>query len=371
MPFDARVQRALAALAGRRAEFRAAVETAYAQTRGFLAAHGPRVDERSRETALELGQFAGGRVDAARFAALVTAARVLSPEEETAVRRCGEVMDEVLAQGDGLFVCDVPPDADLHAAVDAALAEAGRAFGAAAAFQAVKTGEYRAEKRAPALRAFPFRRWSRGERLLAPPLVVAVDGADLQAGVLAEYLDGRQAFVVVVRGAATPAPLARLIAPRSYVAQLSDGDEGAEAALARAAAYGGPSIAALVPPGAARFVHDPAAGGTLARRLGAVVLPAEPPRAAVGGHSVAQQREELSQLAELADLAKLSEAENARHAEANATTAARASASGEGGAHLPPPTSDPSLKVEVLTRWLLAQAGLPASNGVAAGGTPR
>ena len=116
--------------------------------------------------------------DDAEVAPPATAARVLSPEEETVVRRCGEVMDEVLAQGDGLFVCDVPPGADLHGAVEAALAEAGRAFGAAAAFQAVKAGDYHADRHSSALRAFPFRRWSRGERLLAPPLVVAVDGAD-------------------------------------------------------------------------------------------------------------------------------------------------------------------------------------------------
>ncbi|HET9012284.1 MAG TPA: hypothetical protein VFN38_10755, partial [Gemmatimonadaceae bacterium] len=260
MPSDeavSRVQRALEALGARRTGFRAAVETAYAQARGFLAEHGPHSDERARETALELGAFAGGSVDPARFAALVTASRVLSPEEEGIVRRCAEVMDEVLAQGDGLFVCDVPPGGDLRAAVETALAEAGRAFGAAMVFQAVKAGSYRAEQQATALRAFPFRRWSRGERQLAPPLVVSVDGADLHGGALAEYLDGQQKIVVVARGPTSPAPLARLITPRCYVAQLADGASPAPAGLAPVAAFDGPAVAALVPDSAARFVHDP------------------------------------------------------------------------------------------------------------------
>lgn len=344
MPSDDREQRALDALSARRAAFRAAVETAHAQARAFHAAHGPRADDRSRETALALGPFAGGRVDPSRFAALATEARVLALDEETVVRRSAEVMDEVLAHGDGLFTCDVPPGGDLHAEVEAALAEAGRAFGAALVCGAVKAGTYRPDVHGPALRAFPFRRWSRAERLVAPPLVVTVDGADLHAGMLAGYLDGQQKIVVVVRGPATPAPLARAIAPRSYVAQATDAD-----ALAAAVAFDGPALAALVPPSAARFVHDPAAGATLAQRLTGVVLPTAAPRAAVGGHSVAQQREELLLLAE-----------QATPCAPSTTTAVVA----EAPRAAPAAASDDSA-VSALADWLLAQAGL--AGGAAAG----
>ena len=351
MRSDEREQRAVDALATRRAAFRAAVETAHAQARAFHAAHGPRSDDRARETALELGQFAGGRVDPSRFAALTTETRVLGLDEETAVRRSAEVMDEVLAHGDGLFTCDVPPGGDLHAEVEAALAEAGRAFGAAFVCGAVKAGSYRPDVHGPALRAFPYRRWSRAERLLAPPLVVTLDGADLHAGMLAGYLDGQQKIVLLVRGSATPAPLARVIAPRCYVVQATDAD-----ALAAAAAFDGPAIAALVPASAARFVHDPAAGPTLAQRLTGVVVPTAAPRAAVGGHSGAQQREELMLLAELA----------AQRAPANAPADAPAAA-----AALAPPAAaiaSGDSAVNALADWLLSQAGLASA---AAAGSAR
>ncbi|HET7459430.1 MAG TPA: hypothetical protein VFJ74_17390 [Gemmatimonadaceae bacterium] len=367
-----RVQRALDAIAARRAGFRASVEAAQEQARAFLGAHAPRADARARDTALELGLFAGGRIDSARFAAVVAAPRVLSPDEETVIRRCAEVMDEVLAQGDGLFVCELPSGGDLHAAVDAALAETGRAFGAALVFQAVKSGGYRPEQLG-ALRAFPFRRWSRGERLLAPPLLVAADGADLHAGALAEYLDGRQKIVVVLRGAVTPAPMARLVGPRTYVAQLSDADANS-GGLARAMEFDGPAAVALVPETAARFVHDPAAGATLAQRLTIVALPKDSPRAAVGGHSLAQQREELAQLTELANLAVLvgSRTVEAAPASASAQVVVPPGATPNvppalTADHLPLTTAaTDDAAVTALTTWLLAQAGLGSVDGIAA-----
>ena len=378
MPSDdemvSRVQRAFDALAERRAGFRAAVETAYAQARGFLAAHGPRSDDRARETALELGAFAGGRVDASRFAALVTASRVLSPDEETVVRRCAEVMDEVLAHGDGLYACAVPPGGDLHAAVQEDLAEAGRAFGAAMVFQAVRAGSYHADQHAPALRAFPHRRWSRGERLLAPPLIVSVDGADLHAGALAEFLDGQQKFVVIVRGATTPAPLARLIAPRTFVAQLADADVTAPdapvpSALARARAFDGPAIVALVPESAARFVHDPGAGATLAKRLTVIAMPKDAPRSALGGHSVAQQREELALLAELSALgARLSVVGQDERDAQDERGVLEVPRPVDPVHPVRAPSGDSSAAVSALASWLLAQAGLASSS--AAGATP-
>jgi len=54
-----------------------------------------------------------------------------------------------------------------------------------------------------------------------------------------------------------------------------------------------------MPDGAARFVHDPGGGPQLWQRLTVAHLPAAP-RAAVGGHSVAQQADALGQLKALA-----------------------------------------------------------------------
>ena len=198
MPSDERFQGASDMLRAHDGAFRAAVETAYAQVRAYLAAHGSRSEERARETALELGGFAGGRIDVGRLAAVLGTTRVLDQQEETVVRRCAEVMDEVLARGDGLFLCQVAADGDLRATVEEALAVLGRAFGAALVFQAVKTGTYRAEVHELALRSFPFRRWNRQERLLGPPLVVSVDGSALNAPSLAEYLDGGQKIALVI-----------------------------------------------------------------------------------------------------------------------------------------------------------------------------
>ncbi|HEU4563762.1 MAG TPA: hypothetical protein VFS05_03895 [Gemmatimonadaceae bacterium] len=336
MPSDTRLEQARAALRAQSAAFRAAVETARAEMRAWLAAHAVRSDERAREAALELGRFAGGRINIGRFSAVVGATRVLAPEEEAIVRRCAEVMDDVLARGEGLFTCEVPGGGDARAVVEAALAEVGRAFGAAIVFRAVKAGVHHAEQHESCLRAFPFRRWNRGERLIAPPLVVCVDGADLHAAALAEYLDGRQKIVFVVTEPSTPAPLVRLVTPGLFVLQTD-----APAELARLAAADGPGVAALLPETAARFVHDPCGGG-----LEVTHLCAEP-RAAVGGWSVRQQQEELAQLRALADAAAMA-----------AQARARAAAEGNGGA---PAAGEGD--VDAVAGWLLAQAGFAGESG--------
>jgi hypothetical protein len=337
MPSDERLQGAYDALRAHDGAFRAAVETANAQVRASLAAHGSRSEERARETALELGQFAGGRIDVGRLAAVLGTARVLDQQEEAAVRRCADVMDEVLSRGDALFRCVVPTGGDMRATVEESLATIGRAFGAALVFQAVKTGTYRAEVHELALRAFPFRRWNRQERLLAPPLVVQVEGMWLNAPALAEYLDGAQKIVVVIEGESAPAPLARLITPHLFVMQCETPAE-----LARLASVEGPGIAALVPATAARFVHDPATA-----RFEVTQLRAEAPRTSMGGWSAWQQSEDLALLRELAAAETL--AAKAR-AQVNEAAAAPRAVDGER-----------SIGVEELSAWLLAQAGLAGS----------
>ncbi len=337
MPSDERLLGAQDALRARDGAFRAAVETAYAQVRAYLAAHASRSEERARETALELGQFAGGRIDVGRLAAVLGTTRVLDHQEEAVVRRCAQVMDEVLASGAELFVCHVPPGGDLRATVEEALALVGRAFGAALVFQAVKAGTYRPDVHELALRWFPFRRWNRQERLLAPPLAVSVDGSALNAPSLAEYLDGGQKIALVILGESAPAPLARLITPHLFVMQCESPAE-----LARFTATEGPGIAALVPPTAARFVHDP-----VTARLEVTHLRAEAPRSSVGGWSAWQQGEDLALLRALAAAETLAARARAQVIDDDSTTRAHA--------------DEAPVGVEELSAWMLAQAGFAGS----------
>lgn len=334
MRSDDRVNAAQQALQGQGAAFRAAVESTCAAVRAYLAAHGARTEERARETALELGGFAGGRIDVGRFASVLDVSRVLEPAEEAIVRRCVGVMEELLAKED-LFLCHVGPNHDLRTTVDDALANVGRAFGAARVFHAVKIGAYHADEHGPALMRFPFRQWSRAERLVAPPMVVSVDGSALHAAALADLLDGRQKIALVVSGTSTWAPLARLITPHLFVMQT---DSAAD--LTRLAAANGPGVAAVLSTEAARFVHDPAV-----EHLEVTHLRADTPRSAVGGWSVWQQQEELALLRQLA---------------AAEVLASRARAQAGAGSSGLPNGAAQFTDVDELTSWMLSQAGFAA-----------
>ena len=351
MPSDARTPHALEALVEHRARYRSAVATAHDQMAGYLAAHRARTYGRAQTAARELGRFAAGRIDADRFGALFTEPHALTADTTERVERLVGVLAALLAEGDALFVCDVAPGGDVRETVDRAIAHAGRVFGVVLAFQALKTGTYRPERHDAGVLAFPFAQWNRSERLLSLPLVVEIDGADLRADAFTDYLDGRVAIVVVVRGACAPAPLVRLVTPGMLVVQASDVAE-----LRLVANHGGPAIAALVPSDAARFVHDPCAGQTLQTRLRVAAIPSEPPRHPLGGRSVWQQREELAQLRSLAELREIQPA--------TVTTSPAA-------AVVPTTASDPRLvpandgDVDRLTSWLLTEAGLgtPVTGG--------
>jgi hypothetical protein len=118
------------------------------------------------------------------------------------------------------------------------------------------------------------------------------------------------------------------------VLQTSDGQ-----GLDRLAAWDGPGIAALVPESAARFVHDPAAGGAHGKRLSITAVPEQVPRRAVGGLSAAQQTEELGLLRSLAV------------ADARDGAPAAAATAAEGGGPRPEPA-------DKLAAWLLSQVDL-------------
>jgi hypothetical protein len=323
MPSDDRALAALELL-GRPVEtFRSAVAATAEQVRAILGAEDAGADAALDRARAELGAFAAARIDAARFSAPLAAERGLDARARERVRHAHETLRSIQIALDEVLLVDVPPGASLRQAVASRLAELGRAFGAAQAVQLVRHGRYRDAEHERLVRSFPFAWWNRAERRVAPPLVVIVDGADLHAGALAEFVDGAVKIVLVVRGACAPAPLARLVTPGVLVAQAGD-----LSALRRVASFDGPAVAALVPDGAARFTHDPAAAPALSVEF----VPSDVPRHAVGGSSPSQQAEELRQLALLA-------------------------------AAPPPPratlgSAPAAAQAERLAAWLLEQAGL-------------
>ncbi|MBI4539946.1 MAG: hypothetical protein HY704_10615 [Gemmatimonadetes bacterium] len=340
MPSDDRVRLALEALAAPLERFRSALAVTLEQARGILVAQQATANGRARQLAAELGPFAAGRMDVERLAALVASPEALEPAAAKRIERAVDTLRALLSLGDELVTVRVEPGARLCDAAAAALAQVGRAFGAARAIELAKSARYVPAEHDGWLAALPFDDWMRGERRLAPPLVVEVDGHDLRAGGLAEFLDGNQKIVLVVGGESPPAPLVRLITPAVFVLQSGDAS-----GLERLAAWDGPGVAALVPEGAARFVHDPSAGSEPWQRLRVEYAPETAPSRALGGQSAFQQREELRQLVALVTPAAASAAVVA----AAAPAAPAGSPAGEAAA------TDP---VGKLAAWLLSQADL-------------
>jgi hypothetical protein len=303
MQSDQRTMIALSALAEPCARFRNAVETARDQMRAYLATHRTDSDDRAANVTRELGSFASGRIDTNRFSSVFSKVGSVDYQVFSRIERCIAVLDDVLARGDDLFIVDVPKGGNVQVAVDTAFALAGRAFGAVLAFQAAKTGSYRDDQHDRLLDSFPFARWNRSERLIAPPLVVEVDGQDFGGEQLTAFIDGSVRIIAVIRGPSSPAPLARLITPGVLVVESAFTEQ-----LSKLAGFDGPAVAALVPEGASTFVHDPRAGPVLHDRLLIDHL-AGPPGRSLGSRSAWQQREEL---AHLTLLSKIAAEENAQ-----------------------------------------------------------
>jgi hypothetical protein len=292
MPSDQRITEALAAVAAPAQAFHAAVAAAVDQVRALVEANrappaGPAV-----RAAGTLGAFAAGRIDAERFAGLFAGERVLDDRALERMEAALGVLTELAAAGPDACLVDVPSGGSLPAAVGDALAHLGRAFAAARTVEAARTGAAPIDDPAA---PWPVARWNRAERALAPPLVVTVDGTDLAAGGLGAFLDGAQQLVLLVRGPAAPAPLVGLITPGTLVLQDTD-----TAALGQLQGWDGPAVAAVLPAGAARFVHAPPAGATLGERLVVTGLPDAEPVRWLGGRSPWQQTQELAQLRALA-----------------------------------------------------------------------
>jgi len=293
MPSDPAVEPILESLAGPIEAFRSALALTAEQVRGFLAAQtsggsgGPA--ERAR-----LGDFAKGRIDFDRFGSLLAGEPAVDASALGRIEDAYEVLREVERRAEQVVVVHTDPGGDLREAVARTFASVGRAFGAARVFELARTGRYREADHRSFLESFPFHRWSRAERLVAPPLVVHVNGHGLRAEPLVEFLDGGVKIVLKVAGESPCVPLVRLITPGTFVLQTKDAK-----GLDRFAAYTGPGIAALVPEGAALFAHDPALGEDPWDRLRVDFLP-EAGRVPHGGRSARQQAEELRQLQAMA-----------------------------------------------------------------------
>jgi hypothetical protein len=292
--------------------------------------------DHARALAATLGPLGASHIDVDRLAPLLGEESVLSGATLEAAQSASAVLRAITRDPDPGPVT-LPAGESLAGAVGKTLARIGRVFGAAHVVALARAGRFDPSAHAPWLEAYPFSRWNRRERRLAPPVLVSLEGSDLRAGGLAEFLDGAVKLALVVRDdVSPPAPLVRLLTPGLYLAQTHDGSE-----MTPLAAWPGPGVVAWVPSCAAAFVHDPAAGPTLGARFKLLSTPSAP-RHGVGGQSATQLAEELSQLESIAGLATL------------------------GGAAVPPGAAGEASPVDKLAAWILSQAS-PAGTTVESG----
>lgn len=287
--------KALEALAPRVEAFHSAVATAEEEIRTYVTQRRGISEYRAEQALVELGPFAVGRIDPDRFASLLLDVEDLTPEAAGVMERAEEILGG-FAMGTDFHLVSVAKGGDLRDAVKGALNHVGQVFGASRAVELARAGLFDPEQHNHFLSTLPFRKWNRAERQLAPPLVVELEPEDLLPAGLGEFLDGGVKIVLVVEGHTTPAPLARLITPGTYVVQTAD-----PADLAGLARSPHPGVALLFDearPGLARFVHDPDAGGAPWQRLKVSHMPAQPE---VGrGRRAPTWLEELSHLEALA-----------------------------------------------------------------------
>lgn len=286
MQSDERVAAALAALRPRMAAFRFAVSGALERAGSTLAS-----ESGAGQARATLGDFGGRLIDADRFAMISSGAGPLDPVAQAAVECAAVVLETFLRAGDEEFVVDVSPGTSLAAAIRGRLATLGSVFGAATVIDQVRRRTYDPAQYQSLLDGHSFELWSAAERRFAPPLVVSVDGSDLDPFALAPLIDGWVRIILVVREPSTAAPLARLVTPGAFVAQSGDAK-----VLERVSDFDGPAVIALMNGPEARFVHDPRGGSTLWQRIEVTHMPDVPPRKLPGVRSVWQQRDDLSHL---------------------------------------------------------------------------
>lgn len=253
---------------------------------------------REEQALVELGPFALGRIDPARFAMLMgVAEEELAPESIDVIAKADAILTGFTKAAS--HVVRVEPGGDLRDRVKDALSHLGQPFGAARAVELARAGMFDFVEHGYLLGPLPFRLWNRAERNLAPPLVVEVAGEDCVASGLGEFLDGETKIVLVASGPTTPAPLARLVTPGTFVIQTADPEELVHLAESRH-----PGVALLFDEdrsGQALFVHDPDAGARPWERLTIQHLPDDAEAGVGRGRRTPLWLEELVHLRALAE----------------------------------------------------------------------
>ena len=292
---DSLITGALEAMRAPAEAFHSSLARAVEDLRAFLTRHRKSPADPEHLVAAELGAFGAGHVDARRFSALLAPPETLETDDLRHVERALETLTAAESRGTDLLRARVPGGGDLRDTVAQTLAEAGRVFGVIRQVAPLLDGCGSALDAGSLPHGYPFSMWSLGERAVAPPLFIDVNGSDLDPAGLSEFLDGAQKIVLVVHGAAPPAPLARLVSPHVLVVQTHEADD-----LARVASFSGPAISALGSKGLVPFVHDPDAGAAYADRLSVGELPDLGTLPAIGSLSRFRQSEDLAHLRELA-----------------------------------------------------------------------
>ncbi|MEJ2539959.1 MAG: hypothetical protein P8188_08320 [Gemmatimonadota bacterium] len=332
--------------------FRSAVAEAAEEVRVYRGRHEDAASDPADRLARELGPFAKGRIDPARLAALVGNGDLPDPLTDRLMALAHDLFVAAGTGGAGSFVVSVPEGADLRDAVKDALGELGRAFGMAHAVEKARDPRYYPDRDHALLHAHPFHRWTPAERALAPPLVVEVGGTGLRGAGLLEFMEGSQKMVLLVRGDAPPAPLARLASPGVWVAQAV-GEAGLDRA-AELAAHPGPGILGLVREGSGALTF--AYPGEGAVELDAAELDAALEEAA---RSAGQPG-----LPDLRWLQAMRSAAGGAAAPAGSAPSEAAVVTASAPTPAPAPSSDDAdgaveASADQLAAWLLAQTDLP------------
>jgi hypothetical protein len=287
MPSEKRNEIALQAIRAQIDRFRSALSVTSNQVKALLS--GPKCTEDDQTVAL--GLFAKDKVNSEKFASFTAKNHPLDVAAEVPISAAQEVLISLLSQGDKLFIIDAEKGSELGHQLSVRLASIGRAFAAARIIDLAKNGAYKEDKHAVTLKKFPYALWNSSERALAPGLLVKVSGFDFKPSSIVPLLDTNMKIVFCVSGDAPAAALSRVISPGVFVQQ-----ETGETNLDGFAAFKGIAIAALLPPTAVSFVHDPSAGTTTYQRFTSITFPNEVKKRVVGGISSAQQSEDYGLL---------------------------------------------------------------------------
>lgn len=371
---DRRTRMALDALRVPRERFDSAVADAAERLRELIDRVRASGNGKAERIEAELGAFGSDRIDADRFAGVFDAGESIPPAAQARIIAAHDVLVDLIDDGVAPHVVRMERGEDLRLEVGYTLARAGRVFGAARAATRARNGTGSLSDEA-LLAAFAFRDWNRAEKQIAPPLIVELDGGDLRAGGLGDFLDGRMKLVLVVRGEAPVAGLAEVVTPSVFVAQkcctAGDGtrtdEEGGEVEAARAAAaalvrrlaeFDGPGVVALIENECVDFVHDPSRPAP--ERLVVDELPKAPAHG-IGYVSTFRQAEAIGLLALIATATgRVGPAAGPGNAAATGEEVAEEKGTVRSDETSSASSPAPAAPADKLAAWLLEQAEIPA-----------